>query len=174
MVNEEAGTRTGEGLQDREDVRRLARTLTDDRQDPDLLVFEKTWGHRLLAGLSVGMLVAALVFVVFCAWNLYGLASSLGVQGMHATFGFVLYTAGIAAGVVVIPPALLGVYVAKHPQAVLAAIVAPLVAFALLVGFVLYASTVPGAQLFSVALFTGVGAVFPLLYLVAAVQIRRS
>ena len=79
MVNEEAGTRTGEGLQDREDVRRLARTLTDDRQDPDLLVFEKTWGHRLLAGLSVGMLVAALVFVVFCAWNLYGLASSLGV-----------------------------------------------------------------------------------------------
>ena len=38
--------------------------LTDDRDNPDLLTFEKTWGHRVLAGLGVAMLVIALVLVV--------------------------------------------------------------------------------------------------------------
>lgn len=156
------------------ETQRLARQLTDDRKNPDLLVFEKTWGHRMLAGVSVAMLIAAFVFAVYCGWRLIELANTLGSQSMSVTFGFVLYTTGFILGVLLVPPAILGIHVAKHPKLAVAAIVAAVFALLLLAGFVAYALTLPNVQAFSVLLYACVGAILPILYLLAAIKIKRS
>lgn len=156
------------------ETQRLARQLTDDRQNPDLLVFEKTWGHRLLAGVSIAMLVAAFVFVVYCGWQLVELSNALGSQDMSHTFGFVLYTTGFILGVMLVPPAILGIHVAKHPKLALVAVVAAVIALLLLAAFTVYALSLPNVQAFSVLLYVGAGAILPVVYLVAALKVKRS
>ena len=148
--------------------------LTDDRDNPDLLVFEKTWGHRLLAGFSVAMLIGGGVVCLYCIFALVNIASAVGTEALVATFGFALYTAVLVGSVAVIPPALLGIYVAKHPRHTFACIAAAIVAFVLVAVFVVVGLGLPGAQPFSVALYAVVAAVPPLVYLIAAIKVRQS
>lgn len=155
------------------DTQRLARQLTDDRKDADLLVFERTWGHRLLAGVCVAMLVAAFVFVAYCAYGLFSL-SALGLENMKQTYGFSLYTVGIVAGLLLVPPAVLGIYVAKHPRHALAAVIAALVALVVLVGVAVYGAMLPNINILPLLLYLGAASVFPIIYLIAALKVKRS
>lgn len=156
------------------DTQELAQLLTDDRQDSDLLAFERTWGHRMLAGVCIGMLVSALVLIVYCGYRLVSLAAVLGTAGLFATAIPVLYITVIVLSVLVVPPAIAGIVVAKRPRWALVAVIAPFAAFALLVAFAVYGLGVAAAQPFSIALYICIGAVFPVLYLIAALKVFFS
>ena len=65
--------------------------LTDDRDNPDLLAFEKTWGHRVLAGLGVAMIVIALVLIAFCIVQLIRVADVAALVPDIGTLGLYLY-----------------------------------------------------------------------------------
>ena len=137
-----------------------------------LKVFEKTWGHRLLMGLSICMFVAALVLIIYCGMRLANL-SGVGVDDTVLTFGMMLYSIGLVGGIAIVPPAVLGVVVASHPNLNIAAIVAAIIALVLVAAFVIYA-VVLGGQVFSVVLYTVLLAILPIVYLIAAIKIRGS
>ena len=74
--------------------------LTDDRDNPNLLAFEKTWGHRVLAGIGVAMLVIALVLAVFCIIQLVRVAE---IAAVMPDVGIVLALMFLAYAAVVTP-----------------------------------------------------------------------
>ena len=148
--------------------------LTDDRGNKDLLVFEKTWGHRLLAGVGVAMLVVALVLIIYCALQLGKVSGLSGIADYLVTFGYLLYGFGLAAGIAVVPPAIVGIYVAKHPKRAGIAVAFAVVGLVLVGCFVVYAVVVGVTNLVSVFLYALLFAVLPVLYLIAALKIGRS
>ncbi len=138
----------------------------------NLRVFEKTWGHRVLMGVSICMFVAGLVLGIYCAvslGNVYPLADANLAYAMASAF----YTVGLVLAVGMFPPAVLGVYAATHPKAATAAAVMGVIGLVLVGAFVAYAISIQG-QLFSIVLYAVVLAVLPLVYLLSALKIRRS
>ena len=150
------------------------RVLTDDRGNPDLFVFEKTWGHRLLAGISAAMLVIAAVLIIYCISQLISVSGLAGIADFVVTVGYMLYGTGLVAGVLLIPPAIVGIYVAKHPKRVTVAIVLAIVALAMDVAFVVYALTVAASNAATILLYAVLLAIVPVVYLVASLKIRSS
>lgn len=151
----------------------IARKLTDDRINPDLLVFEKTWGHRLLAGVSVSMLAIGCVIVLLCVMMIMGLLGS-GSPGVLGNFIAMLFAIGAVLGFALVPPAILGIHVAKHPQRANIAIAAAAIAFVLIVSYVVFSLTATAWQPFSVGMYALVASALPLVYLVAAIKVKRS
>lgn len=138
----------------------------------NLRVFEKTWGHRLLMGVSLCMFVAGLVVAIYCGVslaNVYPLADLSLTHAMASAF----YTVGLVLGVAMFPPAVLGVYTATHPKTATAAAAMAVLGLVLVVAFVVYALSIQG-QLFSIVLYAVLLAVLPVVYLVSALKIRRS
>lgn len=150
------------------------RVLTDDRDNPDLLIFEKTWGHRLLAGICAAMLVIAAVLIVYCISQLISVSDLTGIADFVVTVGYMLYGTGLVAGIVLVPPALVGIYVAKHPKYVTVAIVLAIIALALDVAFVIYAFAVVASNAPTILLYALLLAIVPVVYLVASLKIRSS
>lgn len=148
--------------------------LTDDRDNPDLLTFERTWGHRVLAGLGVAMIVIAVLLVVYSIVQLVRLYDLSILAPDIAAMGMWLYACVLVGGLALVVPAIIGIYVAKHPARVAIAIVAAAVALALVVAFFVYA--VVTAPQFPVAavLYSLLLAVLPVIYLLAALKIKRS
>ena len=107
--------------------------LTDDRDNPDLLTFEKTWGHRVLAGLGVAMLVIAIILIAFCIVQLIRVADVAALMPDIGLLGAYLYGTALACGIALIPPAVIAIYVAKHPSKVMIAIVMAIIALVLVV-----------------------------------------
>lgn len=148
--------------------------LTDDRENPDLLTFEKTWGHRLLAGLGVAMLVIAAILVIFCIIELFKIADiAIAAPGL-GTWGAYLYGTGLACGIAVIPPAIIAIYVAKHPDKVIVAIVAAIVALTAAAAFFGFALVTTPQFVITAVLYTLLLAALPVVYLIAALKIKRS
>lgn len=147
--------------------------LTDDREDADLLVFEKTWGHRMLAGLGYAMIVVGLVLIIYCAIRLSGFVSLMAGENAMLTVGLMVYGAGLVAGILVIPPAIVALWVARKPRHATIAIALAAVGIALVLVFIGYA-LFTGATVFSALLYGGLFAVLPVLYLVAAIKVKRS
>lgn len=148
--------------------------LTDDRPNPNLLVFEKTWGHRLLAGLGVAMIVIAAVLIVY---SVIQLAKALNVMALApevGTLGVYLYGTWLASAIVIIAPAIVAIYVAKHPDKVTAAIVLAVLGIAAALAFFVFAVTTAPQFVLQAVLYTLLLAVFPVVYLIAALKIRRS
>ena len=148
--------------------------LTDDRADADLLVFEKTWGHRMLAGLGVAMIVIALVLVVFCIIQLAKVASIASAAPDIGLLGTYLYGTGLVSGIVIIVPAVVAIYVAKRPKKVLVAIVMAIVGIVVALAFFVYAISTSPQMAGAAVLYTLLLALFPVLYLIAALKIKRS
>lgn len=148
--------------------------FVDDRKDMDLFMYEKTWGHRLLAGVSIAMFVIAIVLIIYCAGQLSSVSALAGVADYIVTIGFVLYGMGLMAGVVIIPPAVLGVFVSKHPKHASLAIVAAGIAFALDIMFVAYALATQAGAVTTVLLYALLLAFVPAVYCVAACKVRAS
>lgn len=153
---------------------KAAAALTDDRDNPDLLVFEKTWGHRLLAGMGVVMIVLGLVLVVYFASRIPSVSVYADVADWLVTMGYVLYGVGIAAGAAIIPPAILAIYVAKRPQHANLAIAAAVVALVLVVAFICYAVATQAGSVLTILLYAAILAIAPVVYLVAAVKVALS
>ncbi|MGN0073662.1 MAG: hypothetical protein ACI36W_07730 [Coriobacteriales bacterium] len=138
----------------------------------NLRVFEKTWGHRVLMGVSVCMFVAGLVVAIYCGFslgNVYPMADYSLTHAMAAAF----YTVGLVLGIAMFPPAVLGVYTATHPKTATAAVVMAVVGLLFVAAFVIYAISIQG-QLFSIVLYAVLLAALPVIYLVSALKIRRS
>lgn len=135
--------------------------------------FEKTWGHRILLGLSISMLVAALVVIVVCAVGLAGMGSLVGAVAT-ATVQYMLYLLGLVASALVVPPAILGIVTARKPQLVLVAVGAAVFALVLVAAFFVYALAVLQAALFAALLYAVLLALVPVIYLVCALKIWRS
>lgn len=150
------------------------RVLTDDRDNPDLLIFEKTWGHRLLAGVSAVMLVIAAVLIIYCISQLISVSDLTGIADFVVTVGYMLYGTGLVAGVLLVPPAIVGIYVAKHPRRVVAAIVLAVIALVLDIAFVVYAFSMAAGNATTILLYALLLAIVPVVYLIAALKIRSS
>lgn len=138
----------------------------------DLKVFEKSWGHRVLMGLSVCMFVGGLILAIYCGMRVANIASIASVNA-NLALAYALYVVGLVAGIVVIPPAILGVYVATHPKLAIAAIVAGVVGLLCVLVFAIYSAAV-GGQPFSIVLYCVVMALAPLIYLLSALKIKSS
>ena len=138
----------------------------------NLKVFEKTWGHRVLMGLSICMFVGGLIVAIYCGMRLHSITSVMGDNVGYA-LAFALYCTGLVLGIGVIPPAILGVFTATHPKTVNFAIGASIVALVLVAAFVAYSLFI-GGQLFSTALYALLLVIAPILYLVCALKIKRS
>lgn len=149
------------------------RVLTDDRGNPDLLGFEATWGHRMLAGLGFAMIVVAAVLIIYCAIRVANFAPLAMGEGGVVTFGLVLYGIGLAAGVLVIPPAIVALWVSRRPSHAGIAVVLAIVALVLVAAFIGYA-LFTGAALVTVLLYGLLFALLPVLYLIAALKVKRS
>lgn len=147
--------------------------LTDDRENESLLVFEKTWGHRLLAGLGITMLVVGAVLIVYCAIRLSNFVPLATGEGGMVTLGLVLYGVGLTGGILIIPPALIALWVSRKPRHALVAIVFAVIALVLVAGFIVYALSV-GSPVLTVLLYALLFAILPALYLAASIKIRRS
>lgn len=147
--------------------------LTDDRGNPDLLAFEKTWGHRLLAGLGVAMLVIAIVLAAFCIVQIFRVYD-VALLIPSAMIMMSLYITALVGAIAMVPPAIVAIYVAKHPTRVILAIVMAVIALVLVVAaFVYMVATYPTAWV--TALLYGVLlALLPVAYLIAALKIKRS
>lgn len=150
------------------------RVLTDDRENPDLFVFEKTWGHRLLAGVGAAMLVIAAVLIVYCASQLFSVSNLAGIADFIVTVGYMLYGTGLVAGIALIPPAIVGIYVAKHPKRVVIAVALAIVALVLVALFAIAAFATAASNAATILLYTFLLAIVPVVYLVAALKIRSS
>ena len=148
--------------------------LTDDRTNPSLLVFEKTWGHRLLAGLGVAMIVIAIVLVVYCIIQLTKVAEVSAISPNVGTLGMYLYGTGLVSGLVIIAPAVVAIYVAKHPDKVTAAIVMAVLGIIVALVFFGYAVTSAPQYVIQAILYTLLLALFPVVYLIAALKIKRG
>ena len=148
--------------------------LTDDRDNPDLLTFEKTWGHRVLAGLGVAMIVIAIILIAFCIVQLIRVADVATLVPEIGLMGAYLYGTALACGIALIPPAIIAIYVAKHPSKVMIAIVMAIIALALVVAFLGYALAVTPQYAVTALLYALALAILPVVYLVAALKIKRS
>ena len=148
--HEEYGVGTGEGLK----------------------VFEKTWGHRVLLGLSACMFVAGAVVAIYCGVRLSSVSALVGENAGYA-MAYALYVVGLLLGAGMIPPAILGVFTATHPKTAAAAIAAAVIALLLDAAFVVYAVVI-GGQAFSIAMYAVLLAVIPVIYLACAAKIKAS
>lgn len=148
--------------------------LTDDRSNSDLLVFEKTWGHRLLAGIGIAMLVIAIVLTVFCIVQLMRLMNIAALAPGVGTMGLYFFGTGLAAGILLIIPAAVAIYVAKRPAKVNAAIVMAVLGIVVALAFFGYAVSTAPQFILQAVLYTLLFALFPIVYLIAALKIKRS
>lgn len=151
-------------------------TLTDDRENPQLLEFERTWGHRLLAGASIALLAMAVLIALFC---MVQLASAPDNFGEFAGLAQMFYGVGIVMGLLLIVPGVAGLYVAKHPQWVNVAIGLAIFALVLLCVVAIYslatdAGLASSGLLVMYLLYVLLLAIPPVIYLVAALKIKRS
>ena len=135
--------------------------LTDDRDNPDLLTFEKTWGHRVLAGLGVAMLVIAIILIAFCIVQLIRVADVAALMPDIGLLGAYLY-------------AVIAIYVAKHPSKVMIAVVMAIIALVLVVAFLGYALAMTPQYVVTALLYALALAILPVVYLIAALKIKRS
>lgn len=138
----------------------------------NLKVFEKTWGHRVLMGLSVCMFVAGLVLAIYCGMRLHSISSVMGQNAGYA-MAYALYLTGLVLGAAMVPPSILGVFTATHPKAANFAVAAAIVAFVIIIVFAVYSAFI-GGHPFSIALYVVLLAIAPVLYLVCALKIKRG
>ncbi|MGI6031834.1 MAG: hypothetical protein ACOX69_00210 [Coriobacteriales bacterium] len=150
------------------------KVLTDDRGNKDLLVFEKTWGHRMLAGVSVAILVCVALVIVYCALQIGKVSALSGVADQLMYLGYFFYGLLIGLSVASIVPGVVGIYVAKHPKRAMVAIVFAIIALVLDVLFIAYAVASGVTNYVSLALYALLFAILPVLYLIAAVKVKRS
>ncbi len=82
----------------------------------------------MLAGLGVAMLVIAIVLIAFCIVQLIRVADVAALIPDIGLLGAYLYGTALACGIALIPPAVIAIYVAKHPSKVMIAIVMAIIA----------------------------------------------
>lgn len=148
--------------------------LTDDRGNDELLVFEKTWGHRMLAGVSIAILVSAVVIIVYFLVRLSSIIGIMDIAGSVLAVQFTLWVVGVVVGILTIPPALAGIYVAKHPKHALVAVAFAIVALLFVVAFFVYAVVLAAGTVVAALMWTLLFAFFPVLYLIAAIKVALS
>lgn len=141
-----------------------------------IVEFEKTWGHRLLMGISIGMLVIAVLVVLYCA---LALGKVLGNGGLDATdflstVATALYVTGIVLFALMIPPAIIGIIVSKHPRLVILAYVFAALAILMLIVALIYILATQEFTLFALFVYIVLPLVLPVLYLVSSIKIGKS
>ena len=152
----------------------MAAVLSDDREEEDLFLFEKTWGHRLLAGLGFVMLIAAVVLVVYFAMQISKVQVYAEVADWLVTMGYVVYGIGLAAGALLVPPGILAVLVAKRPWHARLAVAVGVFGLVLVAVFVALAFALDAGSATTIVLVAVLLAVAPVVYLVASVKVLRS
>lgn len=147
--------------------------LTDDRENPELLTFEKTWGHRLLAGLGITMLVISILMIAYCIIQIVNVYEIVEVLPMYSLVMY-LYVIALIGGVLLIPPACVGIYVAKHPRKAMIAVVMAILALVFIVLFFAYGVATSSDAWVTVLLYSLLLALLPVVYLIAALKVKRS
>lgn len=148
--------------------------LTDDREDSDLLVFEKTWGHRLLAGLGVAMIVISIVlsaYIIVQIVRIYDYVMLL--PELYSVYLYV-YITFLVATLALILPACVAIYVAKHPKKVRIAIALAGFALLLIVAFFVCLIVLRPSLWITALLYSLLLLILPVIYLIAALKIQRS
>ena len=105
------------------------------------------------------------------------LSSIIGIMdiaGSVLAVQFTLWVVGVVVGILTIPPALAGIYVAKHPKHALVAVAFAIVALLFVVAFFVYAVVLAAGTVVAALMWTLLFAFFPVLYLIAAIKVARS
>ena len=124
--------------------------------------------------IAVAMIVIALVLIAFCIVQLIRVADVAALVPDIGTLGLYLYGTALVCGIALVPPAIIAIYVAKHPARVTLAIAMAIIALALVVAFFGYAMVVTPQYVVTALLYALLLAVLPVVYLVAALKIKRS
>lgn len=141
-----------------------------------LVEFEKTWGHRVLMGVSIAMLFLAVLIILYSSLALGGLFGMKDVETTQflATIASMFYITAIIAAALMIPPAIIGIVVSKHPKNVILAYIFAIIAIALVVLLVIYVVASKEFTFFSLASYAFLLLVLPVIYLVASIKIGKS
>ena len=132
-------------------------------------VREHSWGVMITV-----LIVIALVLIAFCIVQLIRVADVAALVPDIGILGLYLYGTALVCGIALVPPAIIAIYVAKHPARVTLAIVMAIIALALVVAFFGYAMVVTPQYVVTALLYALALAILPAVYLIAALRIKRS
>ena len=157
------------------EVQEKARRLNNDSKKKGLFTFEASWGHRMLLGVSIALIVLAIVFIIYCVMRLFSVASQPQdyiITTQLTSFMYFYYGCGILAGVLLLPPAIIGIMVAKSGKHTLLACIAPVVAIflalCLLGGRLIWGTADVWASIWQAVVML----ILPLVYFVAALKVH--
>ena len=151
--------------------------IKSDDENYTLKVFEKTWGHRVLIGISVCMLALAFLialFCVLCLLGVFGLNRNETLPYIVHRAANVLYTMGIVGAILMTIPALFGIYVTKYPAKNMISIVLGILGILGVFLFIFWACVLHNSSWFSISMYSLVMLIFPVIYLIAALKVRRA
>ena len=132
----------------------------------------KPWGKMLLRVLSITMLLAAGIVSIFLIVRINQLSALESTDaGVSTLFG--LYGLGLFLSLPVIIPAVCGIIVSFKPKLNILSIALGVLALVLIVAFAIYSFVVVHGAVFGVMLYVVLGAIVPVFYLIASLQIRR-
>ncbi len=112
-------------------VQAMARRLSNDSKKSGFFTFEASWGHRMLLGVSIALIVLAIILVIYCVMRLVSVMSQpqdYFVTEQFSKFVYFYYGCGTVAGLALIPPAIIGIAVAKSGKHTILACIAPAIA----------------------------------------------
>lgn len=138
--------------------------------------FEKTWGHRFLLGICIAMLVIAVLLIVYCFIALAGIAKKYDPETTQVivSIASAFYTTGIIGAILMIPPAIVGIIVSKHPRRVVFAYIFAGIALLLIILMVIYVIALHSFRPLTLILYAVLFLILPVSYLVAAIKIGKS
>ena len=157
-----------------EKVQEMARRLSNDSKKKGFFTFEASWGHRMLLGLSIALILLAIIFVIYCVMRLIAATSAqdYAILAQFSKFVYFYYGCGIVAGLALLPPAIIGICVAKSGKHTILVCIAPIIAIALalilLGGRLIWGTADIWASIWQAAVML----ILPVAYLVAGLKVH--
>ena len=157
-----------------EKVQEMARRLSNDSKKKGFFTFEASWGHRMLLGLSIALILLAIIFVIYCVMRLIAAISAqdYAILAQFSKFVYFYYGCGIVAGLALLPPAIIGICVAKSGKHTILVCIAPIIAIALalilLGGRLIWGTADIWASIWQAAVML----ILPVAYLVAGLKVH--
>lgn len=136
--------------------------------------FERNWGQRLLAGTGFVLFIAGVVLVAYFAWKMVSVGVYADVADWLVSMGRAVYGVGLAAGVLLLPPGVLAVLVAKRPQHAVLAVGVGIFGLVLVVCFVIAAFVLDAGSAATILVVGVLLAIAPAVYLAASVKVLRA
>ena len=141
---------------------------------PACLRATRCWANWLLLVEGIALLVFAIALGAWCGVKLANVSVYAEVADWLVTLGYTLYGIGIAAAALVVVPGIIAIVVGLRSRPAGLAIVAAVFALLLVAAFLAVSLALELGATSTVLTYAAALALAPLVYLVAAVVVRRS